>query len=345
MIEKIYIISDTEMGRGDITDDFSDDQILANFINKINNQENEKITLVLNGDIFDFLKMAYKGNYPRYITEPISMWKLEEVIRNHRLFFETLKNFLAKTSQHRIFFVIGNHDHDLAWPSLREKIKKTLNNHNRVDFSFHYDYKDIHAEHGHLVDSLFKFDHEKPIITYKKEKILNLPWGSQICFKYLVKIKKLFPLEERLFPKPMALMKNKKYRRHTHRTVLKIIIKEILINPILRFYDPTYYAPFFGFFKHLVRNGLEVIDDSKLAISYIKDVIKKVPHKKVIALGHLHLNQNLNYRKRRILITDTWRNELDINKNLAKKQKSYAEIIYDNNKLTSAEVKIFSNEQ
>ncbi|MEZ4087379.1 MAG: metallophosphoesterase [Candidatus Gracilibacteria bacterium] len=143
MKEYIYSISDIEMGRGDITDDFSDDQAVAEFLEKIitdhaAEQPSPKITLVLNGDIFDFLKMEYKGELPYLITEDISLWKLEEVFKTHPGVFKAMKKFLDAHSHTNIHFVIGNHDSDIAWPSLQERIKQELGNQDRVTFDYWY---------------------------------------------------------------------------------------------------------------------------------------------------------------------------------------------------------------
>ncbi|HMR00859.1 MAG TPA: hypothetical protein PKA32_00545, partial [Candidatus Gracilibacteria bacterium] len=133
MKEYIYSISDIEMGRGDITDDFSDDQAVADFLEKIiadHADENPvpRITLVLNGDIFDFLKMEYKGELPYLITEEISLWKLEEALKTHPGVFKAMKKFLDANEQTYTHFVIGNHDSDIVWPALQERIKKELGN-------------------------------------------------------------------------------------------------------------------------------------------------------------------------------------------------------------------------
>lgn len=341
MTEKIFVISDIEMGRGDIMDDFSDDQAVCDFTAKISTENPEAaITLVLNGDIFDFMKMAYQGEYPRYVTAEISLWKLNEVVKTHPLIFDAWKNFVS--AGNNIFFVIGNHDADLAWPALQEKIRGLLGgNETNVQFGFSYSHKDIHAEHGHMHEPFFSIDPLKSIIKYKGEEILNLPWGAQACFHYLVHLKKKFPVEERMFPKPMALQKNSQFKKESRKTIYKLALKEILLNPLLKFYDPTYRAPLRKFIGHVLQHGLNIVDDQKFVPTLLRRASRKNPGKKIIVLGHAHVLTDTASRTHRHIITDTWRNELDLTNNMAKKKKSYAEITYYGDHLQGAELKTF----
>lgn len=342
MKEKIFIISDIEMGRGDITDDFKADQELIKFIESISlGEPDQKITLVLNGDIFDFLKMAYKDEYPRYITEEISTWKYQEIIKTHARVFQTLQKFI-QNPHHTLHFIIGNHDADLVWPALQKMLKSELKNTDRVFFDFWYSHKDIHAEHGHLMDTFFDIDLKKPIIEYQNQRILNLPWGTYACFHYLNQLKRKFPHEERLYPKPLALKQNKKFKKESRRNIVILAIKEILINPLLHLGDPTYRISYRKIIKHIINHGFSVIDDEKFAKRFFKKVTRQKGHKKVFILGHSHLRKKFEKNGQIFLMTDTWREELDINKNNSKKTKTYAEIIYQDEKFISADLKIFN---
>jgi hypothetical protein len=343
MQERIFIISDIEMGRGDIMDDFKDDDIFVDFMEKIGATSldaDTKTTLVLNGDIFDFLKMSYKDNYPRYITEDISRWKLDQVIQSHPKFFAALKKFLQHPHNH-VYFVIGNHDADMVWPSLQKMTNEILQSTHEIPFDFWYRNKDIHAEHGHLFDSFFGFDHKKPFLKYKKQQILNLPWGAHICFQYLVKIKKMFPLEEQMFPKKTAILQNTALYKESIKMAFTLGFKEIFLNPLIRFYDPTYRAPFMRFIKHLYHHGLEIIDDGQFIHRYINEITHHNPHKKIIVISHVHTKGSLDHENHKIFITDTWREEFDITKNNRKKKKSYVEICYVDDILQDAELKTF----
>jgi len=195
-----FIISDIEMGKGDVMDDFSDDQHLVEFIQQISEEKDAKTYLVLNGDVFDFLKMDYKGEYPRYITENISLWKLDQIYKTHARVFRALAEFL-RHKNHEVKFILGNHDIDMVWPKIQEKLRVMLENQERVSFGFLFDDEDLHVEHGHSLDPFFQHDFDKPFEHFRGEKILNLPVGCQIVFNYIVPFKKKFPKEEQFYPR------------------------------------------------------------------------------------------------------------------------------------------------
>ena len=336
MDEKIFIVSDIEMGRGDITDDFSDDDAVVDFLDNIQSSNpGDKLTLVLNGDIFDFLKMAYKGSYTRYITEEISLWKLEEVFMAHPKIFAALKKFL-QAPNHIVHFVIGNHDADLAWPALQKRLQKELGG--TITFDYSYSNADIHAEHGHLQDPFFIHDTKNPFIEYRGQKILNLPWGSHAVSSHLVKLKHTFPEEERQVPKPLVLKKNKKFGRESKRVVRDLALKSIILNPILRFWDPTRRVPYGKFLKHTMKYGFEYVDDEMFVNDRADEVLQAHPDKKIIVLGHAHVLTDTERQHRKIFVTDTWRNEVDIRSN-RQKQKSFVEICYRDGELMTARMK------
>lgn len=339
MKEKIYSISDIEMGRGDITDDFSDDVRVAEFLEDIKAQnKDEKVTLVLNGDIFDFLKMCYENEYPRYITQEISFWKLEQTFQNHQKVFQALREFLADP-RHRIHFVIGNHDADLIWPALQARLKEKLGNEDRVTFDYWFKHKDLHAEHGHLQDPFFRHNTKKPIISFRGKKILNLPWGSYACFSHLVQLKKKYPKEECMFPNPEAMKRNKAYARESRRTTVKLALQSFLVDPITHLGDPTYKVPYLAFAQHFLHYGLDVLDDEKFIRPRAEEVMRNNPDKKVLLLGHAHLFEIIEEKGQKVLVTDTWRDEYDLTRNGIKKPKSYSRVEWHDDKLMQADLK------
>jgi IS1 family transposase len=81
--------------------------------------------------------------------------------------------------------------------------------------------------------------------------------------------------------------------------------------------------------------------EQKKIKNYLKKLTKKFPDKKLFVLGHSHVLTELKIKEKNYYITDTWRNEYDANKNYTKKQKTYVEIIKDNNEILSHHLKIF----
>jgi UDP-2,3-diacylglucosamine pyrophosphatase LpxH len=336
MNQKLFFISDIEMGRGDVTDDFNDDELLTGFLETI--ASNPKTVLVLNGDIFDFLKMNYKDSYPHYITEEISLWKLGEAFKAHPKVLKTLQAFTKDKTNH-IHFIIGNHDADLAWPAVQQKLIDTLDSKNPITFGFKYETPDIHAEHGHLQDPLFANNINNPIINLKGKKILNMAWGAYVCARHLVGLKRKFPKEEQFFPNPLAFKKYPKYKWSSRFMSLNLILQSLIISPIIYFRDPTYRPPYIKLIKHFLKYGLEFMDDERFLNNRAQQVIEANSNKKIIVLGHAHVLSRLNRKSQKIFFTDTWRTEFDLRKGSAKKPKTYVEIGYDGKELVNAELK------
>lgn len=343
MQHRIYIISDTELGRGDIMDDFNDDETLIKFIEQVSLKPSEQnranVHLVFNGDNFDYLKMAYDGTYPRVITEEISLWKTGEIFRSHSHVFNTLEKFLENPSHH-LTFVIGNHDPDLAWPSVQQAFRDKLHNHHRLHFAFSFDYKDIHAEHGNLLDTFFYFNVKKPIITYRRKRILNLPWGSRIVFSHLIKIKENFPNEEKIQPITSYIKHHPELKKFFRKTMADLILKKFFIHPTLLFFDPTYRAPQFKILKEIFKKKFKTVSFDQFSKTEFNKLIRQNPDAKIICLGHSHKLAEVNYKNRLFMITDTWRNEIEFN-TMKKKDKSFAAIIYNEENLVSAGLKKF----
>ena len=98
MIQKeIIVLGDIEMGAGNLTDDFISDNALFELISELKERPHP-VDLILNGDIFDFLKCPYfKQNqlvYTRHVTEDISLSKLNLIYKAHERVFYALKRFV-----------------------------------------------------------------------------------------------------------------------------------------------------------------------------------------------------------------------------------------------------------
>lgn len=345
MKELVYVISDVELGRGDIMDGFRHDKELVAFINSIKSRKpDENVTLVFNGDSFDFLKMGYRGKYPRLITEEISLWKINEIHNAHTEVFSALKNFL-ENKNHKLIFVIGNHDADLAWPGVQEFIRgKISRSHTdktpNVEFPFRYQKNGLQIEHGHLLDVFFNFDFSKPIINYRGQKILNLSWGCRICNSHLNRVKLRFPDEEKFQPATEYAKQHPAFGKAIKKAVTGIILTELLLRPLFFFYDATRRAPVFKIIIETFRRGFKALSYEQYKLIDFKRLYKKFPQSKLFIFGHTHCLGDLTYKDRRYLVTDTWREEVDI-KTMKEKPKTFALVTFEHNKLTGAGLKTF----
>ncbi len=342
MNKNIFVISDIELGQGDIFDDFKDETMLIDFINKIS-QEPGKNILILNGDTFDFLKMPYKDVFTHHITEDISLWKMQRIIDTYPNIFKALRYFISKRSN-RIQFNVGNHDFDIMWPSVQNLIKKTLKENTKIVFAQEFNNQEIHIEHGHQVDYFHKMDMKKPFIKYKGKKLLNLPIGSVSIIKYFIELKKEFPYEESIYPRHQAFESFPTFKKRKQKIARNFILKGLLLNFIIGIGDPISNVPYINFIKHVFSHGLETLDGSKFMRKRFKNIIKLHPNKKVYIMGHMHItHHDIHPTQDHIqIVTDTWRHEFRIQKHdTISKLKNYAKIVYDNNKLISVDLLTF----
>lgn len=158
----------------------------------------EKIELILNGDIFDFDSVTQLPANPVFRTHWIehtrglyaqaerSLFKVQKILEDHALFFNALSAFLQKG--HRAVFVIGNHDVELHFPEVQQKVLDSLKlnkfDQQRVRFVewFYLSNQDTLIEHGNQYDPYCVCeDPLNPFILNYNSISLKLPFGNLAC--------------------------------------------------------------------------------------------------------------------------------------------------------------------
>lgn len=156
---------------------------------------------MLNGDIFDFDSiMAIPENPPFSVSwlerkrglkseESKSLFKMDVILGDHAIFFDSLQDFVAKGNH--VVFVIGNHDVELHWPSVQEKviarIAGTSDSPNvRVAEWFYMSASDTLIEHGNQYDAYCLCSNPiNPLIKRRGKPYVRLPFGN-LAGKYMV---------------------------------------------------------------------------------------------------------------------------------------------------------------
>lgn len=155
----------------------------------------ESIELIMAGDIFDFdgvtqlpLKQKFHINWlerKRGLSseERKSRFKMRLIIEDHPVFFRALKTFVKNGN--KLVFIIGNHDLELHWDSIKLQIlgalELTQDERQRVRFNnwFYISNEDTLIEHGNQHDSHNVCqDPVNPIISGRFKKRIRLPFGS-----------------------------------------------------------------------------------------------------------------------------------------------------------------------
>lgn len=132
--------------------------------------------LVLGGDLFDFLQITIvpegaseeAQRFGLGTREDESAWKLERLMERHHRVFVYLADFIG--AGNRVEVIQGNHDEELFWPKVREKLVRGLVDlyfggeahggddpvafAERIHFNswFYYQPGLLYAEHGHRFD-------------------------------------------------------------------------------------------------------------------------------------------------------------------------------------------------
>lgn len=172
------------------------DQDFSEFLSCIQSQSENKIELILNGDIFDFDSVMavpssnhlfnlsqYEYNFGLKPREERSVFKIDVILKQHSIFVKSLCDFIKNGN--KIVFIIGNHDIELNWVSVQKKILDylQLTKEERKSVIFcewcYVSNKDTLIEHGHQYDPYcMVLDPINPVVKKNGEYIIRLPFGN-----------------------------------------------------------------------------------------------------------------------------------------------------------------------
>ncbi len=158
-----------------------------------------EVEIILNGDIFNFIQVDYKGHYLSIITEDISLEKFKNIVNGHKIFFNTLKKF-AENEKHSVTYVVGNHDQEMLWPKVRNYFDEVIDS--KVTYkNIVYYFDGVHIEHGHMHEAANRVDPRKFYLKKNlPEPIINLPFGSHFFLEVVLKIKQKHPHVDKIRP-------------------------------------------------------------------------------------------------------------------------------------------------
>ena len=204
------VVSDFHMGKGphfangerNYLEDFFYDQKFAEFINFYCTEECEKaeIELIINGDFFNHLQVDPRELYPELMTERVTVARTGAIIDGHPKVFEALKKFAAAPN-HKIIFMIGNHDIGLFYPSVQRQVVDCIGGQTRVHNMPQYVTDGVVIEHGNEQVAENWVDFQHPFITKDvSEPIINLPWGDLFVIRFLNRVKRARPYIDKVFP-------------------------------------------------------------------------------------------------------------------------------------------------
>ncbi len=193
-------------GRLNVHEDFKFDKEMCDFFDYFSTGEYSptatnspsEIELFINGDYLDFLNVPFHGEFEDAITEELSMFKLEAIIAGHPEVMEALRRFVSIPNR-KITYLIGNHDADLFFPKVRERITREwdpngqypsdkvilIADRDRVRYE-----GGVEIHHGNQFEAVHVLNFNMPVLkSYLDKPVLNIPWGSFYVLKILNRLK------------------------------------------------------------------------------------------------------------------------------------------------------------
>ncbi len=166
------IISDTHIGaggarQGNKLEDFISDDVFYQWVHQLLDESNRtgvEMTLIINGDWIEFLQTpavdAFDPTrpYPREaytdVSAAMALKRLEVVHAGHPRVFQALADFISPGPPRRSLVILfGNHDPELAYPQVQERLRTLLGVHGSRSDVVHigarsYFEDGIYVEHG-----------------------------------------------------------------------------------------------------------------------------------------------------------------------------------------------------
>lgn len=202
----ILVISDIHLGAGlivnkrkNVLEDFHYDKELIEFIEYHSGglYYNREVELIINGDFFDLLAVPFVPYFDdEFWSEKAALDKLKMIVEAHQGVIEALKDFLTFPNN-RLVYIIGNHDAELVFESLREYISGLFPEADRSRFQIllntdsHYVPEEgVVLKHGHEYELAHHFSPETSIIIDNEgQKFFIPPWGSYYVTRVVNKFK------------------------------------------------------------------------------------------------------------------------------------------------------------
>lgn len=209
VVSDLHIGTGVQSGRLNPHEDFFEDdrfaELLAHYAAA--GAEHTEIELILNGDIFDLLKVKVDGVWPTEITEEIAAEKLRLCLEGHPRFVMALKRFVAEGSR-RIVYLPGNHDLDMWFPAAQALFTRYVapgELGDRVRFitagDTYYLPEGIQIRHGHQLERIHRVDYTR--MTRDRGdgvQILDIPYGSRWILEVLNPAKEIRNNVDRILP-------------------------------------------------------------------------------------------------------------------------------------------------
>lgn len=164
------------------------------------------VELIFNGDFFEFVQVAPQAYQARstdfWCSESESLVKLEAVLAGHDNVVAALRDFHARGN--RVTIAAGNHDVDLCWPAVQERLRACIGAGIRfatgVDWLERYGGR-LQIAHGHLDDPANRFVFwSDPVREAADGPRLEMCPGTLFMVRFVNALEARYPFADNLQP-------------------------------------------------------------------------------------------------------------------------------------------------
>jgi len=317
------VVSDFHIGTGirkgalnPFEDFFRDDrfaELLGYYDASIGDQG--EIELILNGDIFDLIKVKVNNGWPTAITAEIATEKLRQCLEGHPKFVLALRRFVSKKNR-RIVYLPGNHDVDMWFEAPQQLFRRYVapgEAAERVRFITSVDTYDlpegIQIRHGHQYDRIHRVDYTN--MTRKgpeNSEILDLPWGSLWMLEVVNPAKKIRSHIDRIQPFTLFILAALLFDT---RFALGFIFRTLFHYLRHRLFTVRAWTKRIRNLPRMLRE--EIFSISSYDDAAVRSLVKQHGVHTLI-VGHSHAPRFRSLRGKKVMInTGTWMKMINLN--------------------------------
>lgn len=175
------------------------------------------VELVINGDCFDFLLAKPHLGLRNQVDITVAHAKWAGIAAAHLPWFAALRAFVREPGR-RVTFIIGNHDLELCFPSIRARVRSAIGGPpGTVRFCLtraYLPWPDVTIDHGcqfdpwnvipRLWDDAPRVSTPNQLETHDTQGVAvgpaTLPWGSRYFYRVFLPTKERFPYLDAMIP-------------------------------------------------------------------------------------------------------------------------------------------------
>ncbi len=346
------VVSDLHMGTGNqkgsvnVFEDFSKDDAFADFLSYYSEGEyaGYEVELILNGDVFDMLKVPVDGAFSGKVTERQAIAKLDACMEGHPVFVSALRKWL-RDEKHSLTLIPGNHDIEMMWPGAGERFRDWVARgaaRERVvvwqESDTYFLPEGIQIHHGHQFEIQNSFDYRRLFVTpppnadgTAAEPYIPLPWGSRFVLFVVNPLRHERPYVDHVRPFSRFVVLGLLFDT---RFILKLLWRTLRyfvrnrVEVLAAGQAGGGIARWWRRFQHTIESTATLfpaLDD------YAEFILRNVRGVHTVIMGHTHFEVCRVYEQDKVYLnTGTWVNmiSLDVPKLGRQQRECYALIEY-----------------